>query len=70
MIASVPLEGAWTMFITWQYCGGWGFLVDGRHVMWKDYKAMYPQKAWASSEPSAAPFVVSGGEYRPEVYHK
>ena len=55
MIASVPIDGAWTMFITWQYCGGWGFLVDGRHVMWKDYKAMFPNKAWASSEPTKAP---------------
>ena len=23
--------------------------------MWKDYKAMFPNKAWASSEPTKAP---------------
>lgn len=36
-ITDVPLEGVWTMFITWKYQGTWGFLVDGHKVPWKEY---------------------------------
>lgn len=36
-IKCVPLGGVWTMFITYQRVGGWGFLVDGKHVPSREY---------------------------------
>lgn len=36
-ITAVPVEGVWTMFITWRKRGGWGFDVDGREVPWREY---------------------------------
>lgn len=51
-IMTVPEAGAWTMFITFRYRGVWGFLVDGRKVPWREYKAQHPEKPWASEEPT------------------
>lgn len=36
-ITEVADGGVWTMFITWKYCGTWGFLVDGKKVPWREY---------------------------------
>lgn len=36
-IAQISPGGAWTLFITWQYRGNWGFLVDGVKVPWRTY---------------------------------
>lgn len=36
-ITEVAPNGVWTMFITWKYCGTWGFLVDGKKVPWREY---------------------------------
>lgn len=36
-IAMVSPGGVWTMFFTWDYKGGWGFLVDGKKVPWREY---------------------------------
>lgn len=36
-IASVTPGGVWTLFITWEYCGKWGFLVDGKKVPYDEY---------------------------------
>lgn len=38
-ISHVPPEGVWTMFITWEKQGTWGFLVDGQKVPWRQYLA-------------------------------
>lgn len=35
----VTVGGVYTMFITWKYCGTWGFNVDGVKVPWRDYLA-------------------------------
>lgn len=40
-IAAVPKGGVWTLFITWDYRGSWGFLVDGKKVPWREYEAKY-----------------------------
>jgi hypothetical protein len=29
--------GVYTMFITWDYRGTWGFLVNGKKVPWREY---------------------------------
>lgn len=34
-----------TLFITWAYKGTWGFKVAGHKVPWRDYFAMYPERA-------------------------
>ena len=36
-ISEVSEGGVWTMFIMGPYQGGWGFLVDGEKVPWRDY---------------------------------
>lgn len=36
-ITDVNQNGVWTMFITWDYIGTWGFLVDGKKVPWREY---------------------------------
>jgi hypothetical protein len=36
-IDRVSPGGVWTLFITWRKKGGWGFLVDGRKVNWREY---------------------------------
>lgn len=36
-IRAVPPEGVWTLFITWEKQGTWGFLVDGVKVPWRKY---------------------------------
>lgn len=37
-IELVPMgHGTWTMFITWKYQGPWGFLVDGKKMLSRDY---------------------------------
>lgn len=37
-ITKVKPGGVMTLFFTWPYRGEWGFLVDGRKVLFKDYK--------------------------------
>lgn len=37
-IDEVSEGGVYTMFFTWKYCGGWGFLVDGKKVPWREYE--------------------------------
>ena len=51
-ITEVSEGGVWTLFITFGYRGPWGFLVDGVKVPWREYMAMYPEKPWASEEPT------------------
>lgn len=36
-IDEVSEGGVYTLFFTWKYCGGWGFLVNGVKVPWRDY---------------------------------
>lgn len=36
-VASVTVNGCWTMFITGAYQGSWGFLVDGAKVHYRKY---------------------------------
>lgn len=43
-IARVSPGGVFTLFITWRYCGGWGFLVDGVKVPWRQYVAEHPER--------------------------
>lgn len=40
-ITSVSPGGVWTLFITWDYRGSWGFLVDGKKVPWREYEAAH-----------------------------
>lgn len=44
-IAQVSDGGVFTLFITWRYCGGWGFLVNGQKVPWRQYVAEHPERA-------------------------
>jgi hypothetical protein len=37
-IDEVSEGGVFTLFFTWKYCGGWGFLVDGKKVPWREYE--------------------------------
>lgn len=41
-IDEVPEGGVWTLFITFKFMGGWGFLVDGKKMPWREYEAKYP----------------------------
>lgn len=53
-ITQVPDGGAWTLFITFgRHKGTWGFLVEGVKVPWHEYMQMYPEKPWASEEPTS-----------------
>lgn len=38
-IEHVSPGGVWTLFITWDYQGSWGFLVNGVKVPWRVYEA-------------------------------
>lgn len=40
-IERVSEGGVYTLFITGAYGGGWGFLVDGAKVPWREYLARY-----------------------------
>lgn len=40
-IERVSEGGVYTLFITWAYGGGWGFLVDGAKVPWREYLARF-----------------------------
>lgn len=40
-ITTVSRGGVWTLFITWDYLGSWGFLVDGKKVPWREYEAAH-----------------------------
>lgn len=40
-IEQVSEGGVYTLFITGAYGGGWGFLVDGTKVPWREYLARY-----------------------------
>lgn len=42
-IDRVSHGGVYTMFITWDYMGTWGFLVDGVKIPWREYEKMYPE---------------------------
>lgn len=44
-IVKVCDGGAWTLFITWKYCGDWGFWVDGKKVLWREYLGITDQAA-------------------------
>lgn len=37
-IRAVSKEGVWTLFMTWDYKGTWGFLVNGKKVPWREYE--------------------------------
>jgi hypothetical protein len=37
-IKEVSPGGVWTLFMTWDYQGTWGFLVDGVKVPWREYE--------------------------------
>jgi len=41
-ISEVSPGGVWTMFIMGPYQGGWGFLVDGVKVPWREYEKRFP----------------------------
>ena len=34
----VSKGGVYTMFFTWKYMGGWGFLVNGKKIPWRQYE--------------------------------
>lgn len=36
-IVEVSDGGVWTLFVTGKYRGTWGFLVDGKKVLWRKY---------------------------------
>lgn len=36
-IRTVSEDGVWTLFITFNYRGVWGFKVDGKKVPWREY---------------------------------
>lgn len=40
-IEHVTDGGVWTLFITWDYQGTWGFLVNGVKVPWREYEATH-----------------------------
>lgn len=42
-ITWVPPGGVWTLFITWEKQGTWGFLVDGVKVPWREYLGLGPK---------------------------
>lgn len=44
-IEQVSEGGVFTLFFTWDYCGTWGFLVDGVKVPWRQYVAEHPERA-------------------------
>lgn len=44
-IEEVAEGGVWTLFFTWDYQGTWGFLVDGVKIPYRQYLAMYPERA-------------------------
>lgn len=37
-ISEVSPGGVWTLFMTWDYIGTWGFLVNGKKVPWRQYE--------------------------------
>lgn len=39
--------GAWTLFITFRKRQGWGFLVDGKKVPWREYLRIPPKEGAA-----------------------
>lgn len=39
-VTDMPLEGVWTLFITWRLQGVWGFLVNGAKVPYWEYIEM------------------------------
>ena len=41
-IDEVSDGGVYTLFFTWKYMGGWGFLVGGRKIPWRKYEQEYP----------------------------
>lgn len=41
-IEQVTAGGVWTLFITFEYCGDWGFLVDGEKVAHREYEERFP----------------------------
>lgn len=44
-IEAVSDAGVWTLFLTWDYRGTWGFLVDGQKVPWREYEALAEKRA-------------------------
>lgn len=40
-ISALSSGGVYTLFITWGKQGGWGFMVDGVKVPWRDYFAQH-----------------------------
>lgn len=43
-ISEVAEGGAWTMFITWEYVGTWGFWVNGKKVPYREYLDAHPER--------------------------
>lgn len=43
-IEEVTAGGVWTLFITGGKRGGWGFLVNGVKVPWREYEARFPSR--------------------------
>lgn len=43
-IEEVTAEGVWTLFITGRKLGGWGFLVNGIKVPWREYERRFPPR--------------------------
>lgn len=44
-IERVSTGGVFTLFFSWKYAGGWGFLVNGRKVPWRQYVTDHPERA-------------------------
>lgn len=42
-ITAVSPGGAFTLFITWEYLGTWGFLVGGQKIPYRDYLKLDPK---------------------------
>ncbi len=49
-IEQVSEGGVWTLFVTFNYCGDWGFLVDGVKVNHREYEARFPARTAAHPE--------------------
>ena len=47
-IEQVTAGGCWSIFITFDYAGDWGFLVDGEKVPHREYEERFPERVEAA----------------------
>lgn len=65
-IEHVSPGGVWTLFITWDYQGSWGFLVNGVKVPWRVYEAEH-QRHEGPAEAQPGDWVLVPREPTPEM---